>query len=93
VSKADAALAYMLAELPEVAALAPDPDVPMPLPEQRTTPGPVAERGAVEWGIEKINAPAVWAMGYTGQGITVAGADTGYEWGPSRHSTPLPRLR
>ncbi|MBL7797235.1 MAG: S8 family peptidase [Saprospiraceae bacterium] len=80
VSKADAALAYMLAELPEVAALAPDPDVPMPLPEQRTTPGPVAERGAVEWGIEKINAPAVWAMGYTGQGITVAGADTGYEW-------------
>jgi hypothetical protein len=41
---------------------------------------PPAERGAVEWGIEKINAPAVWALGYTGQGITVAGADTGYEW-------------
>lgn len=80
VSKADAALAYTLAELPEVAALAPDPNVPMPLPEQRTTPGPVAERGAIEWGIEKINAPAVWTLGYTGQGITVAGADTGYEW-------------
>jgi serine protease AprX len=34
----------------------------------------------VEWNIEKVNAPAVWAMGYTGQGVVVAGQDTGYQW-------------
>lgn len=35
---------------------------------------------AIEWGIEMINADDVWAMGYTGQDITVAGGDTGYDW-------------
>jgi subtilisin family serine protease len=32
------------------------------------------------WGIDKINAPQAWAAGVSGQGITVAGADTGYQW-------------
>ncbi|HVG01028.1 MAG TPA: S8 family serine peptidase, partial [Chloroflexia bacterium] len=34
----------------------------------------------VEWGVESVRAPEVWAMGYTGQGIVVAGADTGIQW-------------
>jgi serine protease AprX len=34
----------------------------------------------VEWNIQQVNAPAVWAMGYTGQGVVVAGQDTGYQW-------------
>jgi len=37
-------------------------------------------RSASEWGIEKIKAPAVWAMGITGKGIVIAGQDTGYDW-------------
>lgn len=35
---------------------------------------------AVEWNIAKVNAPAVWAAGYAGQGAVIAGQDTGYEW-------------
>lgn len=78
VSDAQPELVRALAELPEVDLLAPDSEVRLELPEQ----GPLtpADRGAIEWGIEKINAPAVWALGYNGQGITVGGADTGYEW-------------
>lgn len=34
----------------------------------------------VEWNVGLINAEAVWAMGFTGQGVVVAGADTGVEW-------------
>ncbi len=34
----------------------------------------------IEWGIDMINADDVWGMGYTGQGVVVGGADTGYEW-------------
>jgi serine protease AprX len=34
----------------------------------------------IEWNISKVNAPAVWALGYTGQGVVVAGQDTGYQW-------------
>ena len=36
--------------------------------------------GGVEWNVQRVNAPQVWAMGYTGQGIVVAGADTGVQW-------------
>ncbi|MCB0530892.1 MAG: S8 family peptidase [Lewinellaceae bacterium] len=75
---ANAGLVENLAQLPEVARIAADPEIPFEQPD--VSLAPVAQRGAVEWGIEKINAPAVWALGYTGQGITVAGADTGYDW-------------
>lgn len=34
----------------------------------------------VEWGVQRVNAPAVWALGYTGQGIVVANLDTGVRW-------------
>ena len=27
---------------------------------------------AVEWGVNNVNAPAVWAMGFTGQGMVIA---------------------
>ena len=35
---------------------------------------------AVELGVNSIRAPEVWAMGFTGQGIVVGGADTGIRW-------------
>ena len=46
----------------------------MPLPNQPTTPL------AVEWGVDRIHAPYVWAAGIRGQGVVVAGQDTGYRW-------------
>lgn len=33
-----------------------------------------------EWGILRIRADSVWALGYRGQGVVVAGADTGFDW-------------
>lgn len=35
---------------------------------------------APEWNISKIHAPELWALGYQGQGITIGGQDTGYQW-------------
>src|SRR6185295_13213364 len=35
---------------------------------------------AVEPGLTAIRAPEVWALGYTGQGIVIGGADTGVQW-------------
>lgn len=32
---------------------------------------------AVEWGVEAVNAPAVWDLGHTGEGITVSTIDSG----------------
>jgi subtilisin family serine protease len=36
--------------------------------------------GAVEWGIDRINAPAVWAQGISGAGIVVGSIDTGAQF-------------
>jgi subtilisin family serine protease len=36
--------------------------------------------GAIEWGVTNVNAPQVWALGHTGQGMVVGGQDTGIRW-------------
>ena len=35
---------------------------------------------AAEWGVSNVNAPQVWGMGSTGQGIVVGVLDTGTRW-------------
>ena len=78
IESADPALIPLLAKMPEIRSISIDPWVRFQEPVQET--GIVAPRNTVEWGVERINAPLVWAMGYTGQGITIGGADTGYDW-------------
>jgi subtilisin family serine protease len=34
----------------------------------------------VEWGVQNVNAPSVWAQGFTGQGIVIGDQDTGVRW-------------
>lgn len=42
------------------------------------------------WNLKIINADQVWALGITGKGVVVAGADTGVEW---QHSALLRQYR
>ncbi len=44
----------------------------------------------VEPGINQVHAPAVWALGYTGQGIVIANQDTGMRW---THNALKPHYR
>jgi subtilisin family serine protease len=43
-----------------------------------------------EWGVQNVNAPAVWAMGFTGQGIVIGDQDTGERW---THNALKPKYR
>lgn len=79
VSQADQALIERLCVLPEVARIAPDPWAYFE-GAYTTAPAQTSPRSGAEWGIQRINAPLVWDMGYRGQGISIGGADTGYEW-------------
>ncbi len=79
VEYADLDLTRRLAALPEVRNISADPNIPFHGPVAAAL-ALVSDRNTIEWGVERINAPAVWALGYTGQGITVGGADTGYDW-------------
>lgn len=57
-----------------------NPHIAMPLPMPGEMPLYPSAVDAVEWGIAKINAPGVWAAGFNGQGVVIAGEDTGYQW-------------
>ncbi|MCB0523945.1 MAG: S8 family peptidase [Lewinellaceae bacterium] len=77
--KAAPELIQKLALLPEVNHISFDPWVYFPGAFE-DIPVSVTDRNTVEWGVARVHAPEVWAMGYAGQGITVGGADTGYDW-------------
>jgi subtilisin family serine protease len=40
----------------------------------------VPNQGGSNWGLDRVQAPEVWAQGYTGQGIIVAVVDTGVDY-------------
>ncbi|MGD9145330.1 MAG: S8 family serine peptidase [Anaerolineae bacterium] len=49
------------------------PNVPVQLSGSRVPQG-------IQENLRRVNADDVWALGHTGQGIVVAGQDTGYDW-------------
>jgi len=86
-------IAEALAARPDVARVEGNPHIQNPLP----APSGVVESSSqsqkpetIEPGIAYTHAPAVWALGFRGQGITVAGADTGERW---THNALKPHYR
>lgn len=75
--KANRALIEKLAALPSVSRVIEDANFKMH--ETHTDRSGPAER-VIEWNLTKINAPAVWSLGFTGQNVVIGGQDTGYEW-------------
>ncbi|MBL7825869.1 MAG: S8 family peptidase, partial [Saprospiraceae bacterium] len=79
VSQANTTLTQKLAELPEVAYISADPWIYFNSDILQPNSSPT-DRNGIEWGVARVHAPEVWNLGYSGQGITIGGADTGYEW-------------
>jgi plastocyanin len=75
----DLPAARMLAARPDVAALVDDSSQRRVEPDRQEPLRPQAPSG-VEWNVTDVRAPEVWALGYRGQGIVVAGEDTGVYW-------------
>src|SRR5881394_3238620 len=81
-------IAEALAARPEVARVEGNPQIqnfPQPLSALEAD-----QQQAIEPGISYTHAPQVWALGFTGQGIVVAGADTGIRW---THNALKPHYR
>src|SRR5215831_14486228 len=43
-----------------------------------------------EWGVTNVNAPSLWALGFTGQGMVIGNQDTGMRWS---HNAIKPKYR
>src|SRR5438477_7328699 len=91
--KGDRRVAEALAARPDVARATGNPDIHNDLPQ----PGPVevsplAPRtpATIEPGIVYTHAPDVWALGFRGETVVVASADTGVRW---THDALKPQYR
>ncbi len=84
-------LLYELAGHNEVTRIDANPRVQssIPVPNLSTPTGPNLSKqsqstqqvtGTIEWNVSRVNAPQVWALGYHGEGMVVANADTGVQW-------------
>ena len=83
VKKGTRQIAETLATRPDVARIEGNPRIQnhLPHPEALGEAPPALQRPAtIEPGISYTHAPQVWALGFTGQNIVVASADTGVRW-------------
>ena len=69
-----------IARRADVARVNANPTVHMDGPVTQGAVSGADSPSAIEWNITKVNAPQVWAAGFTGQGAVVGGQDTGYQW-------------
>jgi serine protease AprX len=86
-------IAQALAARPDVGRVEGNPQIqnviPQPVSAVETISQPKVP-ATIEPGINYTHAPDVWALGFRGQGITVAGADTGQRW---THNALKPHYR
>lgn len=78
--RGDSDLVQTLALRADVAHLYANPQVRLEEPVPAEAPLAPNQPTGIEWNIQKVGAPAVWAHGYTGQGVVIGGQDTGYDW-------------
>jgi serine protease AprX len=64
--------------------------LPQPEPVDESPSASGARPATIEPGIQYTHAPDVWGLGFTGEGIVVAGADTGIRW---THNALKPHYR
>jgi serine protease AprX len=74
----DRALLAELAARPDVRQIDANPRVRTALPHSADYDTALAKH--IEWNVKKVKAPRVWTLGFKGQGMVVAGADTGVQW-------------
>ncbi len=78
--RGDREIIEQIAQREDVARIAANPSVPISIPQGEPVLDEPQAVEEIEWNIRKINAPMVWSLGYTGQGIIIGGQDTGYDW-------------
>jgi serine protease AprX len=94
--KGDRQLAETLAARPDVARIDGNPVIHNDLPQRGPVEqSPLQSRGpsapaTIEPGITYTHAPDVWGLGFTGQDIVIASADTGVRW---THNALKPHYR
>jgi subtilisin family serine protease len=79
-ARGDAGVVEALARRSDVAQIHANPHVKLDVLAPPKLQDLSQDAASVEWNIELVRAPEVWAAGVSGQGIIIGGQDTGYDW-------------
>ena len=94
VATADRAVIEALAERDDVARIDSNNPVrwiePPELANFSDAPNTPSAPETTEWGVQNVNAPSVWALGFTGTGMVIGDQDTGQRW---THNALKPKYR
>ena len=88
--KGNRQIAETLAARPDVARVEGNPSIHNDLPQPGRIDEAPSRPAMIEPGIQYTHAPDVWNLGFTGQNIVVASADTGVRW---THNALKPHYR
>jgi len=88
--KGSRVLTDTLAARPDVSRIEGNPVIHNDLPQPGATEEAPSIPATIEPGIQYTHAPQVWALGFTGQNIVIASADTGVRW---THNALKPHYR
>jgi serine protease AprX len=79
---ADSELLLALSRRYDIQYVMTNPAIALDVKQELDSPGikSILAANNVEWGVQRIQAPEVWNLGYRGEGVVVAGQDTGYDW-------------
>lgn len=70
----------MLAARDDVEAIGANSSIALRMPAQEEASALPPAPDAIEWGVNKVKAPQLWAQGINGTGVVIAGQDTGIRW-------------
>src|SRR6266508_1391927 len=90
VARGDRSLVEALAERSDVESIESNDASNWLQGEERRSAGSSAAPETIEPGVIQVHAPAMWALGYTGQGIVIGNQDTGMRW---THNALKPHYR
>ena len=67
---------------PQVRSSIPSPNLTLPTSQITTQQMQTTNQttGGIEWNVARVNAPQVWGLGFHGEGMVIANADTGVQW-------------
>jgi serine protease AprX len=77
--RGDLALAEELAAREDVGGIHANPTVRFQAPKVTAGP-PIDMPQGDEWGVDRVRARSMASLGFRGQGVVLAGQDTGYDW-------------
>ena len=69
-----------LLTFPQIQRVSPNQPFRLEMPSPRPGVTAAGLQGPLPWGLQRVHADWAWEQGIWGQGVVVAGQDTGYDW-------------